>query len=127
MTPETETNINEAIDWLQKTGAALQDFASEHAPIYCREVVAWELWSSVFFGGLGFTLFSIGLVAAVKWFRWMVEYDGEPNGRTIPSFFIAVLSLGVGTILLFVNAPQAIKAAVSPRLVIVEHLSKLRK
>lgn len=127
MTPETETNINEAINWLQQTGGSLQNFASEQAPLYCREVVAWEFWSGAIFGGIGIVLSVIGLAAAMKFVRWIKEDDGEPNSRTIPAFVIAMLCLILGPILAEDNIPQAIKAAVSPRLVIVEHLTGLRK
>jgi hypothetical protein len=127
MTPETETNINEAIDWLQQTGGSLQNFASEQAPLYCREVVAWEFWSGAIFGGIGVALSVIGLAAAMKFVRWMKEDDGEPNSRTLPAFVIVMLCLTLGPILAGDNIPQAIKAAVSPRLVIVEHLTGLRK
>lgn len=127
MTPETETNINEAINWLQQTGGSLQNFASEQAPLYCREVVAWEFWSGAIFGGIGIVLSVIGLAAAMKFVRWMKEDDGEPNSRTLPACVIAMLCLILGPILAGDNIPQAIKAAVSPRLVIVEHLTGLRK
>ena len=127
MTPETETNINEAIDWLQQTGGSLQNFASEQAPLYCREVVAWEFWSGAIFGGIGVALSVIGFAAAMKFVRWMIEDEGEPNSRTLPAAVIAMLCLTIGLILAGDNIPQAIKAAVSPRLVIVEHLTGLRK
>lgn len=127
MTPETETNINEAINWLQQTGGSLQNLASEQAPLYCREVVAWEFWSGAIYGGIGIALSVIGLAAAMKFVRWMKEDGGEPNSRTLPACVIATLCLILGPILAADNIPQAIKAAVSPRLVIVEHLTGLRK
>jgi hypothetical protein len=127
MIPETETNINEAINWLQQTGGSLQNFASEQAPLYCREVVAWEFWSGSIFGGIGVALSVIGLAAAMRFVRWMEEDNGEPNSRTLPSCVIAILGLILGPILAGDNIPHAIKATVSPRLVIVEHLTGLRK
>jgi hypothetical protein len=127
MTPETETNINEALDWLQQTGGSLQNFASEQAPLYCREVVAWEFWSGAIFGGIGVALSVIGLAAAMKFARWIKEVDVEPSSRTLSALVIALLCLILGPILVEENIPQAIKAAVSPRLVIVEHLTGLRK
>jgi hypothetical protein len=128
MTPETETNINEAINWLQQTGGSLQNFASEQAPLYCREVVAWEFWSGAIYGGIGIAISVIGLIAATKFARWVEEDgDGEPNSRTILTFMIALLGIILGPMLAADNLPQAVKAAVSPRLVIVEHLTRLRK
>lgn len=126
MNEQTEQNINQAIDWLQHTGAQIQDFAIEQAPLYCREVIAWQFWSSAISGGAGITVTLIAVVAFIKFARWMKEDDGEPNARTIPAVCIAILGMIVGPILAMENIPQAIKAAVSPRLVIVEHLRGLK-
>lgn len=127
MTQNTEENINEAIDWLQQAGGSLQNFASEQAPLYCREVVAWEFWSGTIFGGIGIIMIVIGIVAAMKFARWIKEDDGEPNSRTMPALLIAVMGVCFGLIMAGNNVPQAIKAVVSPRLVIIEHLAGLRK
>ena len=127
MTQETETNINEAIDWLQQTGGSIQSFALEQAPIYCREVVAWEFWSGTIYAVVGAVMTAVGVIAARKFIQWMHQDDGEPNGRTLSAFTVAIVGLSAGVIMVLENTPRAIKAAVSPRLVIVEHLAGLRK
>lgn len=127
MTTDTESNINEALDWLQKTGGAIQDFASEQAPIYCKEVVAWELWSSIFFAGIGLAIL-LGLVCLVKQLlRWDKDDAEVSELRIVLTTVFAIVSAVVGPVLVLANTPQVIKAAVSPRMVIVEHLSNLRK
>lgn len=127
MNPELEANVNEALDWLQKTGGAVQDFAVEQAPLYCREVVAWEFWSGAVFGGIGLVLMAIGLVALMKFIMWMKEDECEPNGRTVPAFFVTTGCLAVGVAMASSNIPKAVKATVAPRMVIVEHLRNLPK
>ena len=128
MNAETETNINEAINWLQQTGGSLQNFASEQAPIYCREVVAWEFLSGAIYGGIGIAISVIGLKAATKFARWVEEDgDGESDPRTVLAFMVALLGIILGPMLAADNLPHAVKAVVSPRLVIVEHLISLRK
>jgi hypothetical protein len=127
MKPETEVNINEAIDWLQQTGESLQDFASEQAPLYCREVVAWELWSGAIFTGFGIILATIGIIALMKFIRWMNEDEGEPNHRTVPSMIVALLGIVIGPMQIIHHAPKSIKAVVSPRMVIIEHFRGLTK
>ena len=127
MNESTEVNINEAIDWLQQTGGAIQDFAVEQAPLYCREVVAWEFWNSTILGSTGLFMFIIGVVAFVKFIRFMKEDDLEPNARTLTAAAAMVFGLFIGLILATDHIPRAIKATVAPRLVIVEHLKNLGK
>ena len=127
MTEQTEANINEAINWLQETGGSLQNFASEQAPIYCREVVAWEFWSGAIFGSIGLALILIGIVAAMKFVRWMRDDDLEPTLRTVPALVVGLLCLILGPIMASTNIPRAIKSSVAPRLVIIEHLTGMKK
>ena len=123
MNQETEKNINEAIDWLQETGASVQDFAVEQAPLYCREVVAWELWSGVAGGVLGIAVILVGL--------WLLRIGralircGNDCDAFLPMLG-GVLASAIGAIILSESTPRAIKAAVAPRMVIVEHLRGLK-
>lgn len=127
-TSPTETNINEAIDWLQKTGASIQDFAVEQAPLYCREVVAWEFWSGIAFCSMGLAAIIIPL-AAVYWFReWIEEDIVSYKSSGVGGIFAimgSILSVLIGVVAIAHSAPQAIKACVAPRLIIVEHLRGL--
>jgi len=127
MTPQTEENINEALNWLQETGSAVQDFAVEQAPLYCQEVVAWAFWEGAFYASAGLLLGIFGLIGFVKFFQWLPESNYEPNAKTMPAFIVAIIGSLVGPILIANYLPDAIKAVVSPRLVIVEHLMNLRK
>lgn len=123
----TVANINEAIDWLQKTGAQVQDFAVEQAPLYCREVVAWEFWNGVFSSTIGLFFLVTPLIVICKYRHWLKE-DIKVCG---PGSFAATILFPCicagGLIAFCTSAPQAIKAAVAPRLVIVEHLRGLTK
>jgi hypothetical protein len=127
MTPQTEENINEALNWLQETGSAVQDFAVEQTPFYCQEVVAWAFWEGAFYASAGLLLGIFGLIGFVKFFQWLPESDYESNAKTMPAFIVAIIGSLVGLSLIANHLPDAIKAVVSPRLVIVEHLMNLRK
>ena len=121
MNPETEKNINEAIDWLQQTGGSVQDFAVEQAPLYCRELVAWELWSSG-------TAVAIGLVLILVAVRYLyncrkLSWDGD---EAMPDFIGLMCSGCIAMILLLFNTSPLIKAVVAPRIVIVEHLRSIK-
>lgn len=128
MDPETEKNINEAIDWLQQTGGAIQDFAIEQTPLYCREVVAWELASN----SVATALSAIAIISAVVWLKkatpaiveaWEMADDAF-HALFVPLINIALFT--VGAVTLSGSLPQAIKAAVAPRMIIVEHLRSLK-
>jgi len=123
MNPETEKNINEAIDWLQQTGGQIQDFAAEQAPLYCREVVAWEFWIGIAGSLLGAALLLLG-----GWLvRKGIQLAHNPQSRGEEAFpvmlGVVVLSASIGVFCTM--TPRTIKAAVAPRLVIVEHLRQL--
>lgn len=122
MTETTEQNVNEAIDWLQKTGGSVQDFAAEQVPLYCREVVAWEFWSGVALMGGALLALLIGTAIFRK--AWKAYGDDEE--------FVAGASILFGIFLLVpclititYGASSSIKAAVAPRVVIVEHLKDM--
>lgn len=126
MTLETETNMNEAINWLQQTGGAFQNFAFEQAPLYCREVIAWEFWSGVIFGSIGAVLIVIAVFAIIKFVHWMNE-DQESTLRTGYALIMTLICGFFGIMMVAHNVQQAVKAAVAPRLTIVKHLAELRK
>lgn len=127
MTPQTEENINEALNWLQETGSAVQDFAVEQTPLYCQEVVAWAFWQNAIGAGFGLALLAVGIFCAYQLIKASrSDKDNEEFVMAI-SVIIGTLALMGGIIATATQLPDAVKAAVSPRLVIVEHLMNLRK
>lgn len=115
MSPDTEKNINEAIDWLQQVGGSVQDFAVEQAPLYCREVIQWQIMSNT----VGAAICALVLIAMV----WVIKkFHEELEELVLLPFF-----LGVGTLILGVMcAVDAVKPVIAPRLVITEHLRGLK-
>jgi len=127
MNTDTEKNINEALDWLQSTGGAIQDFASEQAPIYCREVVEWTFWMGATGTVMGLLLIVVAAVAMKVFFREIGENGGDNEGVIVASLFGGFIAAIMGLMILAKFLPDAIKAKVPPRLVIVEHLQALTK
>lgn len=126
MTPQTEENINEALNWLQETGSAVQDFAVEQTPFYCQEVVAWAFWQNAIGAGTGLGLLAIGIFCAYHFYKQVCLT--RPNDDVVLASLIAGLICFVaGFFCTMGHLPNAVKAVVSPRLVIVEHLMNLRK
>jgi uncharacterized membrane protein YcjF (UPF0283 family) len=122
----TEQNINQAIDWLQKTGTAVQNFTLEQAPIYCREVVAWEFWSNLIYSIFAVialaTVFSIVRLALNSFVK---EKHLTVSG--IIGIIISIILTIVSVISLFNCVPQMIKAKVAPRMIVIEHFRGLNK
>ena len=127
MTPQTEENINEALNWLQETGSAVQDFAVEQTPLYCQEVVAWAFWQNAIGAGFGLALLAVGIFCAYQLIKTSRSFkDGDEIVMAV-STVVGILTLMGGIVVTGNHLPDAVKAAVSPRLVIVEHLMNLRK
>jgi len=126
MTPQTEENINEALNWLQETGSAVQDFAVEQTPLYCQEVVAWAFWQNAIVAGTGLGLLAIGIFCAYNFFK-QVQLPRPNDEVVMASTLIGIICFVAGFLSTAIHLPDAIKAVVSPRLVIVEHLMDLRK
>ena len=120
MKSETEENINEAIDWLQETGGAIQDFAVEQAPLYCQEVINWN----IAIGAGGLLLVFIGLICFVASRYCCKKTDGEDG------YFAAMIITFVAGLLLIIipcveMVPKGVKAITSPRVLILEHVRGL--
>lgn len=122
MNEKTETNINEAIDWLQKTAEGVQDFAVEQAPLYCKEVVAWQLWSSLIWAVFGLLVVIIAVYLIGRCIRSFRDKDEICVGFGLGGAVLMV----AGLFPLLGGTMDAVKAAVAPRIVIIEHLRGLK-
>lgn len=116
MNEHTEKNINEAIDWLQQTGGSIQDFAMEQAPIYCKELIRYELWTGAIWLTLALLMLIVGVVLT-----WRGLKDDE-EGTICSGFALGIISL----LVLVLCSGDFVKAIVAPRVVIVEHLKSLK-
>ena len=126
MTQETEQNINEAINWLQQTGTSIQDFALEQAPLYCQELITWEVVGGTAFAVFGLLLITAGALSA----RWGLK---QPLCRYECMKEAAVVAVAAGGIAIAAgipittsNALDVTKAKTAPRVVIMEHLRGLK-
>jgi hypothetical protein len=126
MNTETEKNINQALDWLQKTGGQIQDFATEQAPLYCREVVALHMAKGVCLAIAG-TL--VAILAVFLWRRataMIAERDSSYSDHGIGHWVISIIAAVLSLILLGHGAYFITRAKIAPRVVIVENLQRLQ-
>lgn len=124
MNPVTEKNINEAINWLQQTGGSIQDFAAEQAPLYCSEILKWEIIRSSVAAAACLAFVAVGILIMTR-----LRKGWATDSRIDGHFFFGIVSFGVIVICLVagvISSSCLIKAKVAPRLVIVEHLRSLK-
>jgi hypothetical protein len=122
-------SLSNLIDWMEKAGQKGGDFVAEQAPLVAQEIVRWKLWSSVFIAVFMIVLLIAALVT-VKWaFKGFGTIEDKETRVTMQVLSVlAGLALTIAVaIVVPVNAYEAIKAAVAPRLVILETLHGLVK
>lgn len=130
MTLETEKNLNEAIDWLQQTGGSIQNFAAEQAPLYCREVVAWEFLAGVTGVIAGLFILIISTFLAREGMKIHIRNEGKSyfDKEDVSSWVIPAKIGGfIGLVMVGLSSVTAVKAHVAPRIIIVEHLRGISK
>ena len=115
----------EAIKTLMEWATQIKDGVSDELPKLAAEIVAFELWSSVAWIVLG----ALALVLCRRALRWGIAKDkADP---LCPLGFVTMgMSCGIGVVaFVFVlhKTNDAIKAAVAPRLVIVEKIAGVCK
>jgi hypothetical protein len=133
-----EQNINDLILWVKTTATTTQGFITEQTPLYIKEFLSWYFWEAVFYASISAVLLcitlSVALWASKKYSKLRAKEleNGERYGGSSENFQIAMaISLVASVMLLlplFINAHDALKVKVAPRVIIVEELThKLKK
>lgn len=119
------TNLSQTIQWIKEIGSSAQNSAVEQIPLYCREVVMWEFYSSLLFVVLGLLMIltpSLLIYFSRKWIKADLARDGCIS---IAGIVVSCMSLVIGSIITVKNSSSAVKAQVAPRLVLIDHLKTL--
>lgn len=123
MKEEIEQSLDKILEWAE----AGEGFVLEQGPLVAQEIVAWTFWRGVLIGvpcvAVAVVIVAIGLWRAYLFTKSECEVD-----RTMGTFFALAIAgvLALGPALGAAETiPNAIKAAVAPRLVIIEYLSSL--
>ena len=116
-------------DLLNKTG----DFAAEQTPLFIKEFIAWQIWSNLTSFLLGVIFFTSFLIIGIKCLKNSLidNKDWSEFRLTIPFGVVSGIVSAFSLLFLvfegFGNLQNAIKAMVSPRVVIVEKAAELIK
>lgn len=119
----TEQNMNEAIDWLQQRGSEVEAFALEQAPLYCQEVVAYQFWSH----SIPLTIGVLVLFLAIYCTQFVyknAKHD-EQGDKCLILAVVGLFSFITGITMFGCNIHQFTQSIVAPRMVVMEHISKL--
>lgn len=119
MNTETEKNINELMEWVGSTADQTKGFILEQAPLYAQEVVAWSFWCGVFIAVVGLILTIAATAFAVWGLRRKFGYMSE---MPFVIFVVCLIGFAVGVPMMVGGTLEAVKAKVSPRVLIVEHV-----
>ncbi len=132
-----EQNISDLVLWIKTTATATQGFVTEQTPLYIREFLSWYFWEAVFYASISTVLLcvtlSVALWAAKKYSKLRakeiekgIEFNGSSENFQIAMAFALVAS-AVLLIPLSINAHNALKVKVAPRVVLVEEIAKKLK
>lgn len=132
MKPEIEEQILESLKWVGETAQDSKDFLLEQAPLYCQEVVAYEIWrQSIFittslFVSLLFFGLGVYLYRKILWHENYARKMGKPCIDTSIKHFVLNVFIALSLISFLASVPNStikiIKAKTAPRVLIVEHL-----
>lgn len=123
MTQEAD-RLNELVGWLADTAKSTEAFVLEQAPDVARQIVAWGLWSSVFWLSVCVPFVMVGLWLLAKAFRTFKNGDPDCDAFTL---------IVVGVILCFPivgvidNAAQIVKIKVAPKVYLIEAAARMLK
>lgn len=115
----------EVLDWLRGAAEKGADFVTTQAPLVAQEWVRWELVSGIYWIVLGL----LGIYLGYSAFRW-----GAPRYKPTGDVGLADVALVFGPIValaclipLCCGSNQALKAAVAPRVVVMEKIAEMAR
>lgn len=127
----TAEKLNVLLDWVGETTKSAQGFMLEQAPLVAQEIVAWTFWNGVTTSAACLVC-AVALIVLVFKLKGTLKKSWDDNNPLvgIPLLLACIVSAICAPILLAQSvsyARWAIKAEVSPRLVIIEYVSKAVK
>lgn len=123
----------EFLDWLKGISKDGSDFVVEQATLLCSDIINWEFYSNLASCLFGVILASLCLIGIIYLVRYLHKYGKNKNHEVecITSFYIS-LGLVVGFLICIFglfgeHIRPTIKAAVAPRLVIIDYIKEAVK
>lgn len=117
----SDSRVDEALEWVSQVVRGTQDFVLEQAPLYCQELIAYQIVSNT----VSSIIFLIAtLLFAGFAFFCLKKFALRPyDCWELPATFFGILAI-ITFVGMIVSVDCVIKAEVAPRVVIVEHIKK---
>lgn len=127
MNPEFEKAGAELVQWMTDAAKSGGDFVAEQAPQLAQEIVAWHFWSNVFTAALvSVVLLPIALAAGGICYRETKRtYPHGDGSGAVLSGIVSLIAISIVTLTVGFNGYEAVKAAVAPRLIVIEYAGKV--
>lgn len=125
MNEEIKKKMIEYFEAMEVAAGKFGDLAQQEIPLVLQEYLNWQFYSNLFLGIGWFVL--LGLFFA--FFKRLADFAKKEHGYESPeyafSIIIAIVSLLIGTGVLFGCSYQCVKVSVAPRVVILEKVGEL--
>lgn len=121
MNDQLNERLVSLMDYIGSVAKDADAFARAQLPDVAREIIAWELWRSVFL---------LAPAIAALWLAMLFFRKGKAvikSDDPFAWFFIAVVLAVFGTAGAITSGASAIKAVVAPRLVILDYVKEVMK
>lgn len=127
-------NAEELVAWVKGLATEGEEFVREQAPLLAQEIIAWRFWENAVQAAAWLVLMVAMICIATIMFRLMAKLLRAEEGceDDADKFVVFTIVFAVTAILaicsgfgLMDDGREAIKAAVAPRVVLLEELRRL--
>lgn len=122
---EVEQHAVEILDWLKGVAQEGEGFVREQAPLVAQEIVAWEFWGNVAAAAIACFMATAVFVGALLLCR-AAEKWADPAAEELCvaiSVSVVAIALIASCVIVPGSLYGAAKAAVAPRVVILEYVT----
>ena len=128
MDEQMKERLESYLDTIEQSVGTASEFTMEQAPLLAQEVVRYTLWSNLI-GAITCLVLAliVILVARVLWKLTDQLPKSEADVAKTPLVIFGVFFFVACVVGISYYVPATLKAAVAPRLVIVEEVSRLVK
>lgn len=118
-----EDTQKQLVEWAKTAAEKGGAWLEQELPQFAAEIVAWHFWSSMFLIAFFVTLGLVVMAIAAVGLRWSLKHESSNDPTVGCACCIALLVAPIVTsVSVGINGYEAVKAAVAPRVVILEYV-----
>lgn len=125
MNDEIKAKLLQYVNGLESVVESGGDFLSEQLPLFVKELLAWEFYSSIFLVVAFSILAAISCRLFCQCWRWLDKHESIKGYNDFMPLFgiglvLSFIASCVFVILSLTNGYHSVKVAVAPRVVLME-------